>query len=445
MMKKILFALGIVLMAIMASAQDYTSSEIIKKDTDVFMTVDSFEVTASYFWASLNFNRKDLLNYSFLISEEEEKMWSHLLGMDMAQFTTIWGRQEFEDSAHSDSSYKGVSSYWTGVSPNTNYKLYFAGRDTANKRNHSLGSIDFTTPNIGDSGRSQIKLELSHLSDTMIIVSAYPNENTAKYYTCIVSASIVDSLGMDSLRALIGNRYPQPIYAPIDEWGCSSLLPGTDYYVVAYGQNKDGLCGDYTVQSFKTKGEKTISEDTIILYVSLKDISYQQLQRYTAKMYRADGELMQTANLKDGHIVLVKLPLSDYVIDICNEDGLEVVSQIIYNRKEEVYKEFIQEADSFQWARLSQNFNFGIADGSGKALTSLQFSNVRYDKGVFVCTVPEKGKFYEVALDKSGRTLIGVDKHFESIAYNNQEDNFRVKKNGREFVCDKKGVEIKAN
>lgn len=202
MMKKILLALGIVVMAIMTSAQDYISTEMIKKDTDVFMTVDSFEVTASYFWASLNFNRKDLLNYSFLISEEEEKMWSHLLGMDMAQFTTIWGRQEFEDSAQSDSSYKGVSSYWTGVSPNTNYKLYFAGRDTANKRNHSLGSIDFTTPNIGDSGRSQIKLELSHLSDTMIIVSAYPNENTAKYYTCIVSASIVDSLGMDSLRTL---------------------------------------------------------------------------------------------------------------------------------------------------------------------------------------------------------------------------------------------------
>lgn len=59
--------------------------------------------------------------------------------------------------------------------------------------------------------------------------------------------------------------------------------------------------------------------------------------------------------------------------------------------------------------------------------------------------IGQQYKFYEVALDKSGRTLIGVDKHFESIAYNNQEDNFRVKKNGREFVCDKKGVEIKAN
>ena len=44
--------------------------------------------------------------------------------------------------------------------------------------------------------------------------------------------------------------------------------------------------------------------------------------------------------------------------------------------------------------------------------------------------------------EKSVFVDIGVDKHFESISYNNQEDNFWVKKNGREFVCDRKGVEI---
>ena len=436
MMKKILLALGIVVMAIMASAQSYTSSEIVKKDTGVYVTVDSVMATESYFHARVCYSQMDLQNYYFLLSEDDEKMWSHLFGMDMERFTSIWG---------SLCSYSCAPGFWTGLVPNTHYKMYFSSKDTLNKQHYSLGSVDLATQNIGGPGLSFVDLGISYISDTSVIVTALPNKETALYYTFIVSASIYEAVGMDSLRSLINARSPMPVYSPIDEWGCSALLPGTDYYIVAYGKNKDDVWGDYETLQFTTKGEKNEVSDTIIVYASETDISYQQLQRYTAKMYRADGELMQTANLKDGHIVLVNLPLSDYVIDICNEDGLEVVSQIIYNRKEEVYKEFIQEADSFQWARLSQNFNFGIADGNGKAWTSLQFSNVRYDKGVFVCTVPEKGKFYEVALDKSGRTLIGVDKHFESIAYNNQEDNFRVKKNGREFVCDKKGVEIKAN
>ena len=376
--------------------------------------------------------------YAFRDRGNEVTLWSNIFGMTADDVVLTWG--ERVDTVDE------WNTYWTHLTPNSQNSVYIVPFDSMGHQ-YSCEATRFTTLPKGGTGRSTIQISSSYITDTSAYILCEPNQETCGYYNGIIPAEWFDKLGLDSVCHLV--QKSSMLYET-DRWGHLFLNRGTQYGVIAFGQNGNGEYGDTTLHWFTTLGEKQIVEqDTapVIFYSkdgSIDFIPEDQWGLYSVKVYVADkSKVKQEIDLGRSNVIIANLPISDYYVDIIRKsDGKEMKEERLSVRKDEIKKEYRQEEDGFAWTKLRQDYTYAIGDTNGTALTPFIFTKLYYAGGFFIGKTHLGNKLYEVLLTPQGKYVFGTDRHYDKIMYNPSAANLYVLKSGKVGVCDMRGKEI---
>lgn len=412
----------------------------LRAQTDVpHVTVELIQTTPSTI--IFNYHPNDACHHFYVYTDRgnEVALWSNIFGLTVDDVICIWGERIDTVSVW--------NSYWTDLIPNNQYHIYIVPYDSVGHR-YPCEETRFSTPESGITGRSNILISSSFITDTSAYIVCVPNVETFCYYNGIIPADWFYKIGLDSVCRLVLNS--SRLYET-DRWGHLFLNRGTQYCAVALGQNGRGEFGDTTIHWFTTLGKKQIvEEDTapVIFYntngADIDRIPEEQWNQYAVRAYMADkSRTVQEVSLGQGNIILATLPVSDYYVDIVRKsDENEVKELQVSIRKEDMTKERHTEEDGFVWTKMRQDYNYAIGDASGKALTPFIFTKLSYSNGVFIGKTHLDNRLYDVLLTPQGKYIINTDRHYDKIMYDSYSKNLYVSKSGKVGVCDMNGREI---
>lgn len=164
--------------------------------------------------------------------------WVQMFGMPLRDLVISWSI-----GVESDTTYT-----WTDMTPNTDYIVYVVavnGTDTS-----EVLMTTCTTPQAGGEGASVVTIELSNITETSVIMTATPNDQTSRFLDGLVEKALLDEIGQDSLMTMLVAQ-PYWLYET-DVWEWLDLTPGMEYYAFAIGQNAAEQWGEMTLVPFTT-------------------------------------------------------------------------------------------------------------------------------------------------------------------------------------------------
>lgn len=153
---------------------------------------------------------------------------------------------------------------WTDMVPNTDYIVYVVAVNETDTSEVLMTTC--TTPQAGGEGASVVTIELSNIADSSVIMTATPNDQTARFLDGLVEKALFDEIGQDSLMTML---LAQPYWLyETDVWVWLDLEPGVEYYAFAIGQNAAEQWGEMTLIPFTTlvSGLNEAENNGITLY-----------------------------------------------------------------------------------------------------------------------------------------------------------------------------------
>ena len=153
---------------------------------------------------------------------------------------------------------------WTDMVPNTDYIVYVVAVNETDTSEVLMTTC--TTPQAGGEGASVVTIELSNIADSSVIMTATPNDQTARFLDGLVEKALFDEIGQDSLMTMLLAE-PYWLYET-DVWVWLDLEPGVEYYAFAIGQNAAEQWGEMTLIPFTTlvSGLNEAENNGITLY-----------------------------------------------------------------------------------------------------------------------------------------------------------------------------------
>lgn len=204
---------------------------------DVMIEIN--EVTAVQVTATFT-PRENCASYHYIIGMEENMQnWSVTMGMSIVELIKTYGFSATDVTTYT----------WEGLTPLSEYTIYVVPVD-ADGNDLPMVTEVVETVNHGGAGVSIITLEPEVLSDTSVLIRAYPNEETAEYHYGIISLEVFNEIGLDSTLSIIRND-EMPLIG-YDEWPWYNLTPNTEYYAVGNGVNTNGEWGEVALVPFTT-------------------------------------------------------------------------------------------------------------------------------------------------------------------------------------------------
>lgn len=202
--------------------------------TTTIDNVTETTITAS-FEKSANCN-----SFSYMIgSEGELDSWAMMMQTTVASLVDMWGV----------SSTTSTSYTWTEQAPGTHYYIYV----NAHGSTDSLYQTSVYTLSAGGSGTSIITIEVSEITHNQARVICTPNSETALFKDMLMTVDYYNEIGADSALAMLkGDFYTQ---YETDDWTWLDLLPETNYYALAIGQNASGVWGELAMEQFATTAD----------------------------------------------------------------------------------------------------------------------------------------------------------------------------------------------
>lgn len=164
--------------------------------------------------------------------------WVQMFGMPLRDLVISWSI-----GVESDTTYT-----WTDMAPNTDYIVYVVAVNATDTSDVLMTTC--TTPQAGGEGASVVTIELSNITETSVIMTATPNDQTSRFLDGIVEKALYDEIGQDSLMTML---LAQPYWLyETDVWEWLELTPGMEYYAFAIGQNAAEQWGEMTLVPFTT-------------------------------------------------------------------------------------------------------------------------------------------------------------------------------------------------
>ena len=159
--------------------------------------------------------------------------WVQLFGMPLRDLVVAWSI-----GVESDTTYT-----WTDMTPNTDYIVYVVAVNATDTSEVLMTTC--TTPQAGGEGASVVTIELSNITETSVIMTATPNDQTSRFLDGLVEKALLDEIGQDSLMTMLVAQ-PYWLYET-DVWEWLDLEPGVEYYAFAIGQNAAEQWGEMTL------------------------------------------------------------------------------------------------------------------------------------------------------------------------------------------------------
>lgn len=164
--------------------------------------------------------------------------WAQMFGMSLRDLVISWSI-----GVESDTTYT-----WTDMTPNTDYIVYVVAVNATDTSDVLMTTC--TTPQAGGEGASVVTIELSNITETSVIMTATPNDQTSRFLDGLVEKALLDEIGQDSLMTMLVAQ-PYWLYET-DVWEWLDLEPGVEYYAFAIGQNAAEQWGEMTIVPFTT-------------------------------------------------------------------------------------------------------------------------------------------------------------------------------------------------
>jgi hypothetical protein len=180
--------------------------------------------------------------------------WVQMFGMPLRDLVISWSI-----GVESDTTYT-----WTDMAPNTDYIVYVVAVNATDTSEVLMTTC--TTPQAGGEGASVVTIELSNITETSVIMTATPNDQTSRFLDGLVEKALLDEIGQDSLMTMLVAQ-PYWLYET-DHWEWLDLTPGMEYYAFAIGQNAAEQWGEMTLVPFTTlvAGLNQAQSNEITLY-----------------------------------------------------------------------------------------------------------------------------------------------------------------------------------
>ena len=164
--------------------------------------------------------------------------WAQMFGMSLRDLVISWSLGFEADTTYT----------WTDMAPNTDYIVYVVAVNATDTSDVLMTTC--TTPQAGGEGASVVTIELSNITETSVIMTATPNDQTSRFLDGLVEKALLDEIGQDSLMTMLVAQ-PYWLYET-DVWEWLDLTPGVEYYAFAIGQNAAEQWGEMTIVPFTT-------------------------------------------------------------------------------------------------------------------------------------------------------------------------------------------------
>ena len=185
----------------------------------------------------------DCSEYYFMIATAEEVAEYQAAGATMEEIVKENG--ELQSEAHTE--------FWDGVlMSNTNYTIYALPIDIEGNEG-ALNSLVVKTK--VEAGVSEIDIDLEKLSETSVVITATPNENTVLYHYIVVEKAEADAMGEDALMQMLNEN--ENYLEGVDVY-TMTVESNVGYYVVAQGKNADNVWGEVTKFEFVVAGPASV-------------------------------------------------------------------------------------------------------------------------------------------------------------------------------------------
>ena len=164
--------------------------------------------------------------------------WVQMFGMPLRDLVVAWSI-----GVESDTTYT-----WTDMAPNTDYIVYVVAVNATDTSEVLMTTC--TTPQAGGEGASVVTIELSNITETSVIMTATPNDQTARFLDGLIEKAAFEEYGQEALLEMLLAE-PYWLYET-DVWEWLDLTPGVEYYAFAIGQNAAEQWGEMTLVPFTT-------------------------------------------------------------------------------------------------------------------------------------------------------------------------------------------------
>lgn len=243
------FLLVIAVLSLFATYGQRTVTNSTKNTLDVpAVTIQMSNITETTYTGTFTKNAECAYFYILTMSTSDIAMWTQMMGMTVEQLIVQWGILSQNDTTYT----------WTDQTPDVEYNVFalpFGSDDV--EAPYAVST--FTTSNLGGEGLSVIDVAVSNITATSALTVCTPNDQTARFYDGMITVEYFNEIGQDSLVSMFSQ---QEAYYSTDTWEWLSLIPSTDYYMVAFGYNANNELGDVTLFPFTTPDAAAISENT---------------------------------------------------------------------------------------------------------------------------------------------------------------------------------------
>lgn len=186
----------------------------------------------------------------------EMDQWSAMFGTPLRDLVISWSLGFEADTTYT----------WTKMVPNTEYVVYVVAVSASDTSDVMMTNC--TTPLGGGEGESVMTVEVSNITETSVVLTATPNDQTTQFLDGIVERAFYEEVGQDSLMSILTEQ-PMWLYET-DVWEWLELDSGMEYYAFAIGQNALGVWGEMTLVPFKTLDDVSLNditeESNLVLY-----------------------------------------------------------------------------------------------------------------------------------------------------------------------------------
>ncbi len=228
------------------------STSAFAQTPSVTTTID--DLTPTTITASFEMNENCTKYHILAAATGEMDQWSAMFGTPLRDLVISWSLGFEADTTYT----------WTEMVPNTEYIVYVVAVNATDTS--EVLTTTCTTTIAGGEGASVVTVELENITESSVIMTATPNDQTAKFLDGIVEKAMFDEIGQDSLMAIL---LAQPYWLyETDVWEWLDLTPGMEYYAFAIGQNAAEQWGEMTLVPFTTlvAGLNQAQSNEITLY-----------------------------------------------------------------------------------------------------------------------------------------------------------------------------------
>lgn len=242
-------------------------------------------------------------SYSILAGiDSEMQQWMIMMGKTLEELVKEWGIEKTTAETYT----------WTEMIPNTEYTVYALPMD-AEGTFFELQTVIAQTQPMGGTGVSIIDIQVEIVSETSVITTATPDENTAEYHYGLITKDYYDEIGADSaIQVFRNDNYP---LHEIDIWTWLDLVPNTHYYAISTGQNANGEWGETTIVPFYTSLESVESNEAIMIsaypnpaddYVRISGVDINSID-----IYNSVGQKINTLDINNSEVTISTKTLTD--------------------------------------------------------------------------------------------------------------------------------------